>query len=205
MFPINPGRYLSPDVAEATKASEPEVTDEELELEPESEPEPEQIDIKGVVENIYQVKGKKGRGKGKLYLQFRPDFSLPNPFANFAKMVSPEYWNAAVQQYVLNEATKAATKAAVGEDGMISLSKFADAFMDWFSPVTRGGVREFKDQLEEVIGELQPFLLLSSQNKPIPAADQPRFAELLAQWQDLSEKIEHKSVRGKARKVKKAA
>ena len=188
---------LHPDATEVQSGTDTAVIDNE------PKEDVEEIEINGVVDNLYITEGKKGRGKGKLFAYLKPDLNNAQPFSNIQKMVGIENWNRCIIEEFLRPIFREVTKASIDpETGQISLQSYAGNIRGEFLHPGRGGdgKKELRKKKDAVGEEIAPFLLILSQNKAIPGEDQPRFRELMLEWSELNAKLEEKERKGKAKK-----
>jgi hypothetical protein len=148
----------------------------------------------------------KGKSKGRLRYNLKPEPNYPDFFKRIGKAVGEENFFKCVFAEVIRRACNDATLQAISEskDGKVSDVAFGKAFTDWFLPSTRRSgvhIKDLREKAQELFSELQPLLLRHFQYKPgeegsLDEQEYNRMLQLTLEYSDLNTKIEDKSRKG---------
>lgn len=177
---------------------------EEVEVTQDEQHQPDrefQVEARGVKLTLIETTHKKGRAKGNIAYFVKTDMSAPDPFADIKKIVGVETFNRAVMQYVIRPNCNDATHEAKDpETGQVSDVNWVNAFAEQFLPTSRKsgtGIKALREKAQEILENLQPFMLRLAHKEQLPPEDNNRYLQLVVEYADVQEAIQSKQRTGK--------
>lgn len=143
---------------------------------------------------------KKGKGKGEIRYYLKVDLAKANAFADIIESVGLENWNRTVYAEVIRQACNDATHDATDKDGNVTDADWAKKFQEQFVPGSRKsgtGVKQLREKQQALFAEIQPALMKQAKGEKLTETENHRLLQLLADFQQVNEKIETKSRKGK--------
>ncbi len=170
-----------------------------------------QIEVNGQQLTLLETKRKgKGDHAGENVCYVVVDVTQPDPFAAIRAAVGEENWNRYIVRKVIRPASVDASEEAL-KDGEIKDTDYGAALCDIFArEQSANSTTALKDKQTKLLLELKPFIEKQANNVPLSQDEKTNLVQVLANYTEVSKKLEEKIRKGKekaaatkAKKVKK--